>query len=508
MLKKASAFISSLLVANGKGLEGRLLGGISWGFLGLAATRAFSVVGFILLARGLGRVDFGVVSMIRSTVFMFGVAAGVGLPEAMSRFPAKFHERSPVTAWQYAGAGVILQAVLAFIAFAIVWISAPKLAGDALSSPELTSVIRLGGLLLVAASANETIRGISKGFQKFGLTALNDTIQGAGLLVFGAVGAFLYGVTGTIIGLTVSHLVALVVGFYFLWRQCGGSLKPRDCIPTGSQVQELAKFSFPVALSSLLSAPVSWFANALLFRAPNGASEMGAFRAGEQFRNTILYLPNLLSGVLLPVLAASGREEEREKSRKILALSMVLVSFVGGVSAVIFSALSGPIMLLYGDEFREIEVVLAAVFFTGAFAGAPNVLYMGLLSTGKAWASFWITLIQSFVLLVAAYFLIPNHGAVGFALAFILCHVAKSLAILSFFSDSFLTVMTLFSTAGLVIALAGSLYLADQPNLTIYARIGGACTLVLIQAFCVPAWARSILIARIRRRTDSKGRAS
>jgi O-antigen/teichoic acid export membrane protein len=462
--------------------------GLAWGTVGLIATRLFSVIGFILLARSLGRSDFGSMSMIRSTVFLFGVVAGAGLPQASTRFISQVYKSDLLEAWRYAIAGSIVQIIFAFISFSLIWAAAPWLASSALKRPDLILAVRLGAVLLVASSATATIRGMCQGFHQFHITAIIDTGQGIGLLIFGVAGAMLNGVAGALIGLSISWIVAAGVGLLMLFRRCGTNQGLAHCFPNRSCLWRLAAFSFPIGLSALLLTPVSWLANTMLFRLPNGDWEMGAFRSGEQFRNTLLYLPNLLTGVLLPVLSASNME--KEKSGRFLAINVYVVGYLGGAGAVVLSCFASLIQHLYGKDFAGIELVLVGVFFTGAFAGPNNILSTGLLASGRAWTSFLMGCFQSLVLLVSAYFLVPHFHAVGFALAFVLSHLANSIALLLVFRREGMVQTGVRVLIGHILALAVCLAVNGPQMCLISTKIGASLLLLLLQFMLIPPWVR------------------
>ena len=68
----------------------RLARGSLWSLFGLASARILVLVAMILVARVLGRVSFGELSLIELTLGMAGLMAGMGLGDTATRFVAKY----------------------------------------------------------------------------------------------------------------------------------------------------------------------------------------------------------------------------------------------------------------------------------------------------------------------------------------------------------------------------------------------------------------------------------
>src|SRR5581483_5718522 len=127
----------------------RLVRGAFWSLMGTAATRIFTVISTILVARILGKENFGVLGMVLSTFGMFGTLAGFGLGSTTTKYLSEYRAKDP----EKAGGILSMTNTMAFITggliLVIVFGAAPWLARESLNKPELTSVVRIGGLLLL-----------------------------------------------------------------------------------------------------------------------------------------------------------------------------------------------------------------------------------------------------------------------------------------------------------------------------------------------------------------------
>ena len=75
-------------------LRARLVSGAAWSLLGSAASQVVAALTSIYVARLLGKDTFGELAMVRSTVQMFGVFAGLGLGLTVSKCIAECRHRA------------------------------------------------------------------------------------------------------------------------------------------------------------------------------------------------------------------------------------------------------------------------------------------------------------------------------------------------------------------------------------------------------------------------------
>ena len=76
-------------------LRARFAKGAFWSLVGVAIGQGLALAAFIVAARRLGKVGFGELGMIRSTVGMFGVFAGFGLGFTATKHVAELRTSDP-----------------------------------------------------------------------------------------------------------------------------------------------------------------------------------------------------------------------------------------------------------------------------------------------------------------------------------------------------------------------------------------------------------------------------
>lgn len=154
------------------------------------------------------------------------------------------------------------------------------------------------------------------------------------------------------------------------------------------------------------------------------ATEVGLYGVAYKFVDATLFLPAILSSVLLPIFSgryASRQENElREITNKMLNLCITLV-----LPGVLLLALFSPnlIPFLYGNEFIPSSVFLTILAFTFIFM-FPNAIMGTVLYAIKKQN---ITLYNTFACFVFNFFtnslVIPRYGAHGAAVTAVLTQI-------------------------------------------------------------------------------------
>src|ERR1700722_8315688 len=77
-------------------LGARIARGTFWMLMGAVISRMLGLLTSILLARILGKIAFGELSIIQSTTGLFGAFAGLGIGITATKYVAEFRESKPV----------------------------------------------------------------------------------------------------------------------------------------------------------------------------------------------------------------------------------------------------------------------------------------------------------------------------------------------------------------------------------------------------------------------------
>lgn len=132
----------------------RMARGAFWTFIGSVIAQGAGLLGSIFSARILGKVGFGELGIIRSTVLMFGVLAGTGLGMAATKYVSEFRIKDPLKAGRMIGLFMNTAFILGGSVTLLFLILVTPLAKWAMNAPGLTGALQIGCLLLLFNTIN------------------------------------------------------------------------------------------------------------------------------------------------------------------------------------------------------------------------------------------------------------------------------------------------------------------------------------------------------------------
>jgi O-antigen/teichoic acid export membrane protein len=142
-----------------------------------------------------------------------------------------------------------------------------------------------------------------------------------------------------------------------------------------------------------------------------------------------MFLPSLLGGVTLPMLARVRVEETAQKYHDLLWTNIKLSVLASSAVAVPVALLAPWIMASYGSGFGEGTWVLITLCTTSVAYAAYWIASQSLVSRGHAWTMFSFNLGWAVTLLISAW-LLRGRGAQGLALAYLAADVVRLTAAL------------------------------------------------------------------------------
>jgi O-antigen/teichoic acid export membrane protein len=266
----------------------------------------------VILARGLGPANFGVYGLIYSFLMAVELITILGIPGAVSRLTAEGRDQDG--ALRATGLGLV--AALCLIAFAALWLLAPRLSVW-LGVPGSAGLIRIAIIDIPCFGVYFLISHILNGRRDFagqsiGITlyALTKVVGTAALTVIGL----------SIAGALIVNVLTSLVGLLYTALRAG---KPSF------------NFKFAAARPILqLAAPVAWIAlgtqlllNMDLWFLGHAGADIGAKTGGYYVAaKNLARIPNLIAfvmnSVLIPSIAHAMSAGDSEQARRIIRGSM------------------------------------------------------------------------------------------------------------------------------------------------------------------------------------------
>jgi O-antigen/teichoic acid export membrane protein len=402
-------------------VERRMLSGTVWSMAGSVISQGLGLLATIVTARLLGRNTFGEFGMVQGTAGMLGIFAGMGLGATAARYVSHLRNTAPVRINSFlllsnlaalASGGTIAIALCAF---------APFVSQRAINAPHLSPYLRVCSALLVINAISGAQTGALAGFEAFRALAKVNVLRGLAVLPITALLVYAWGLSGAVWSLVILAALGWVLNEQAL-RRLAIDYAPSSFQLAWAERAVLWHFSVPALFSSAMVGPVGWIASSILVNTPGGYAEMGIFNAANQWRAALVFIPNLLGQVTLPILA--GSQEHRHQ--KPVIWSSIIANAVCVLPVVLILCLfSNSVMRSYGKEFDSRGPVLILSGIASALLAIQTPIASLIAASNKMWTGFFMNLGWAALLIISSSVLISNgYGADGLAAAYLLAYAA------------------------------------------------------------------------------------
>jgi O-antigen/teichoic acid export membrane protein len=407
----------------------RLVRGAVWSLLGGVACQLLALAASVWVARLLGREVFGEFGMIRWTAMMFSSFAGFGLGLTATRHVAEFRTSDP----ERTGRIVVLSSLLAVgtgtLMAAVVALSAGPLARHALDAPHLSGLLRVGSLVLLLNTVAGAQTGVLAGFEAFKTMSKVNVVVGLVSVPTLVAGTLAAGLPGAIWAVVCNLAVQVVLNHRAVCaetRCAGARLETRTCL---REWNVLWSFSLPAALCSIVSAPALWIAQACLVNQAGGYAEIGVFNAASQWQMAILFVPQKVCLVALPVLSHLFAQGDWRQFQKALRLCAAVTAGTSVAVAGPIVACSWWIMRAYGSDFVSGAGTLCLLAAAAVLMSISLVGGQAIAAIGRVWSRFVVHVLWSLALVAATWALVAGGGGASrLAMAHVIAYGVHCLA--------------------------------------------------------------------------------
>jgi len=405
-------------------LSRRLARGSFWSLLSNGIGQGLSLLASVVTARYLGVVDFGKLGVVLTTVTMFAAVGSAGMGVAVTKHVAQFRKEDPGRAGRIIGMSSATAAIAGALVCIVLISVAPWLAANALVAPTLVRELRISALILFFASVNGYQLGALAGFEAFRAAAAANFFRGLVGFPILVAGAAYGGLTGAVFATGLVTAISCWAHGTMLRRQCRSHGVPVSYDLCREDFRILYRFCLPVLIAELSYMPALWASNAALARGA-GYSETGLFHAAFQWQTVCMFLAVGVGNVGFPMLAANLMSQRWYLS--VLVCNFCLTMGLTLVSALIAVLLAPQIAALYGDHFGSaasvIRIFCVCSVVLALHISAGTVIW----SLDAAGPAMLFALLRGGVL-VAASFLLSQHGAQGIAWAHLITATALALS--------------------------------------------------------------------------------
>ncbi|MBN1983699.1 MAG: oligosaccharide flippase family protein [Chitinivibrionales bacterium] len=404
----------------------RIVRGALWSLSGAVITRLFSLASFVLIARVLGKEDFGKFGIIQSTIVMFGVFAGFGLGQTATKYIALYRETNPERAGRIIGMVNAFAAMTGSISAVLMFTFSPWLAERTLANPSLSPLLRISSLLLFFEAMNGAQIGVLSGLELFKTSAKISLWTAVASFCMMVAGIFWGGLAGCVWALNGRSILNWLLNQISIRQTLIRFRIPHFWWGSKNELSILWNFSFPSMLSGFMVSPTLWICNAMLVNRHDGYTQMGIFAAANSFQQMLLVLATTLSAPLLPMLSNMvGSNTENDRLSRINILSTWVL---GSFPALLLLAIPEIGAIVFGSDFQgqEFTYTFLLVVFCSSIVIYKQGLSRVLSAHGLMWWGLLSNLVWAAAMITGTKVLII-YGSFGYAIAYATAYVLNTL---------------------------------------------------------------------------------
>lgn len=398
----------------------KLLHGASWNLVGAVGSRALQLLALVIVARLVSVVEFGVLGMLQTTVVTFEVLAGAGLGLTATKYVAEYAASDPARAGRIVSLALFAASTTGVLMAVALGVLAPVMEEQLLGQPASGLPFLVVALAILIGAISTVQTAILAGMQCFQTNAKINLAYGVMLLALVPLGAYVAAACGAIGGMGVARGGAALLN---------GQAIRRDARRRGLDVAHSVRaampewrcvlnYSVPALLTNGLAAVVAWVTSVMLMRQPGGGAQMAIVNVANQWKNILLFLPNVVLQAAAPLFAqlqlSDGGDQATARTlyRKIWLLNSAAV----GCLALGCLLLSVPILALYGEEYAGGRAAFCVFIVAVALQASQAPAIMVMQARGFIWSNLALNIAWAVLLLATAAALV-ERGALGLAVA-------------------------------------------------------------------------------------------
>jgi O-antigen/teichoic acid export membrane protein len=406
----------------------RLIIGSSYSYVALIINKVIAAVSSIFIARFLGPVNLGMISIVNYLFLLLMFFTGLGIPTAAIKLISEYHHQEKDKISEFILSTFSLNLIIIVIVAFLYYLGASYIASHVYHEMKLALLIRISSITLLFFSINQYGNAVIQAFAEFkklSLLTIFNSIFGIAILI---PLTKLWGLRGTVISQTAASIVTFILVFLVInsikrKNALIFSLKFDKFVNNAKQyLPKLASLAFPVFLSGLFMNPALMILTTFLTRA-HGFSEVGYFNVAYALTQIILFVPTAVGIPFIPLATKLAVEDPKR-----LANFMLKTIYGAGVVVLAFSFLMSffshqVLAILYGTRYLSAQNILILMSVATFLASFGYIVGYYLLAVGKMWLATLLNLIWFVVIIAPANYLIKYWGVVGLGVTYFSSYV-------------------------------------------------------------------------------------
>jgi O-antigen/teichoic acid export membrane protein len=386
---------------------------------GLVISTVISSVATIFVARLLGSDLYGLYGIVLIAPNLIGVFRDWGINSAMVRCIAQFRSEDRISEVRSIIVSGIFFEIVFGIALSVVSFGlSGYLASDVFHRPEITSLIQIASISILAGGLINAATAAFTGVEKMELNSVMIIFQSViktvimiSLVILGL------GTSGAVLGYTIAMLIAGLIGMALVWIQFRNLSKLSNVkIEIQAYIKSMLTYGMPLSLSAIISGFLGqYYAFLLPIFYINDNIAIGNYGIASTFVVLIGFFATPITTMLFPAFSKLNPQKDKQALLKVFQFSIKYASLlVVPVAALVMCLAEPAVSTLFGESYSTAPLFLTLLALSYTFP-ALGTLSVGnfISSQGKTKFLLYLTLIQAAVGFPLAYILIMQFGVLG-----------------------------------------------------------------------------------------------
>lgn len=393
--------------------------GVGAASLGFASVinKVLTFAGNTIAARVAGPETFGRYAFAILTASTAATYLGVGVDAVASRFAGSVpkgslaYNRTMSRLAIYAGGAILLTVGGLFWSSSLL---TRYLNGQPLELARLSAAV--GGVLVLV----QFVQGLVLGLFNYRAVVVLNLLSGLALLTGLGFAADL-GARALLVAYLLAFLLASLFTIAAFHRQLfpRGTLSQTELAPPAWAT--MGRFGLGNVVSGAGIAFASWYVGSLVIRVDPSAAQMSFYTVASQLNTIVVLLPTMVSQVLLPIIS---RLNDVEHERVVFFATLATCTTGIGLGSILLICVP-EVLALWGPEYASARLPSVALITAGVLQMCMAPRATALRAT-RIELSTAINLAWSVILASLGTWLIPRHGALGAAIAWVVAFSASN----------------------------------------------------------------------------------
>jgi O-antigen/teichoic acid export membrane protein len=408
----------------------RIVSGTFWFVVGNGFGKMFTFIAMVLVAKILGKEAFGEFGLVRSTAMTFVAFSSFGMGITATKYIAELLHTDKERTGRIISLTYWFTIISSFLVSVLFYCLVPWLCETKLNAPDLIPVMKLSAVLLFLTTITGTQISVMTGFQDFRGMAIANLLGGLTMAPIYVLGTYWWGLWGAVVAAILAVVLNLLINSSFIYRNTKKHQVRYVILQAYQELPILWKSNIPLVISSVIVSFSYWIPQVLLMLQSNGTSELGIYHVVLNFQAIMLFLPQQLYPIFLPLLSELNGRENHSRFLGIAWKSWLLNTTIAFVVVIPFLLFPKLFLGLNGTEFVEgWKVMWAACLMVITMSGG-NITFQVLISRGENWLLLVLGIISTATTFISTFiFLNFQFGATGLFLAHVIGSLIFSLLV-------------------------------------------------------------------------------